>query len=151
MPSRKLDALAQEIDRELREIRGITRRPIEIQIARGNLTGPQQSVMAVLVRAGPMSLKDLSAQVGLAHSTTSGIIDRLEKHGMVERQSDESDGRLSRITITEEVKEFVTEAMPKLSINPLMKALKRAKTVERKAILRGLRSLRKLLQETAAA
>jgi len=140
-----------EIDRELREIRGITRRPLETQIARGNLTGPQQSVMSVLVRAGPISVKDLSAQLGLAHSTTSGIIDRLEKHGMVERQPDENDRRLSRITITEEVKEFVTQTMPKLSINPLAKALKRATPRECEAILGGLRSLRKLLQEAADA
>jgi len=36
-----------------------------------------------LVDSGGLSLKLLSEKVSLAHSTVSGIVDRLEKRGMV--------------------------------------------------------------------
>ncbi len=149
MPKQKLTDLAQDIDRHLQAIRGITRRALQAEIARGNLTGPQQSAMSALVSAGPMSLKELSRQLGLAHSTTSGIVDRLEKRGMVERESDEADRRLTRIAVTREVQEFVRDTMPKLGIHPLLTALHRAKPAQRDAILEGLKTLKKLLEETA--
>ena len=143
----KLTDLAQEIDRDLRTIRAILRRPLQAEIARGNLTGPQQSAMAALVQSGPMSLKELCAQLGLAHSTTSGIVDRLEKQGMVARQTDAADRRLTRITITRDVQQFVESIMPRLGVHPLLLALRRASPGQRKAILRGLKTLRALLEE----
>lgn len=151
MPNQNLSGLAQEIDRDMRAIRAIIRRPLQAEIARGNLTGPQQSAMATLVHSGPMSLKELSTRLGLAHSTTSGIVDRLEKHGMVERQPDKADHRVTRIAVTREVQEFVRDKMPKLGIHPLLTALRRAKPLQRDAILQGLKTLRKLLEEASEA
>ena len=37
--------------------------------------------MRIVVRNDGISLKELSAAVNLAHSTVSGIVDRLEKRG----------------------------------------------------------------------
>src|SRR5262249_33171762 len=92
-----LTALAQEIDRDLRAIRARVRRPLEAAIARGNLTGPQLSAMHALVESDGMSLKELSAHLGLAHSTMSGIVDRLQARGLVERQTSATDKRVTRI------------------------------------------------------
>src|ERR1700719_4877595 len=94
---KRFDHMAEEIDLHLRAIRQVLRRPVEAEFARGCLTGPQRSVMHVVVQSDGVSLKDLSKQVGLAHSTVSGIIDRLEKQGLVERKTDTCDGRISRI------------------------------------------------------
>src|SRR5262245_54725995 len=101
MPKSDLTAMAAEIDRDLRAIRKLLRRPLEADITRGGLTGPQQQAMSVLVRSDGLSLKQLSRELALAHSTVSGIVDRLEKRGMVERRPDESDRRSSRVVITE--------------------------------------------------
>ena len=49
--------------------------------------------MHVLVHSEGISLRALSKELGLAHSTVSGIVDRLEKRGMVVRQTDEADRR----------------------------------------------------------
>ena len=65
------------------------------------LTLPQRNVMQVLVQSDGLSLKELSKQVGLAHATVSGIVDRLEKRGLVERRQDASDGRFTKIMISE--------------------------------------------------
>ena len=50
-----------------------------------NLTGPQGMMMGILSHDGEMKISDLSEKIGLSNSTVSGIIDRLEKQGLVER------------------------------------------------------------------
>jgi DNA-binding MarR family transcriptional regulator len=129
----------------LQAIRGILRRPMDAEIARGHLTGPQQSAMATLVRSGPMSLKELGRQLGLAHSTTSGIVDRLARRGMVRRQVDDADRRFTFIAVTPRVAQFVKRTMPELAVAPLLKAMRRAKPAEREAIMMGVKTLRRLL------
>lgn len=136
---------AEEIDRELRAIREILRKPVETEFARGELTGPQRSVMQVLTRSEGLSLKELSKQVGLAHSTVSGIVDRLEKRGMIARQQNETDARFSQITVSEEVRAFLRDTLPALTMHPLVQALRRAEVADRKAILKGLRTLRRII------
>ncbi len=99
-----LAGMAREIDRHLRAVRQVLRQPVEAEFARGGLTGPQRSVMQALFHSEGMRLKDLSRQVGLAHSTVSGIVDRLEKRGVVRRLPDSDDRRFSRIAVTDAVR-----------------------------------------------
>jgi len=47
--ARQIATMARELDRDLQTVRQILRRPIEDEVARGGLTGPQQSAMRVLV------------------------------------------------------------------------------------------------------
>src|SRR6185312_16627789 len=89
----KLRELAQELEQHLTAIRQEIRRPVEAEFAKGGLTGPQRSVMQAVVHSEGRSLKELSAQVGLAHSTVSGIVDRLEKRGMLKRNANPTDRR----------------------------------------------------------
>jgi DNA-binding MarR family transcriptional regulator len=141
-----LTRTAEAIDRDLRAIRERIRRPLEAAIARGNLTGPQQSVMHALARSDGMSLKELSAHLGLAHSTVSGIVDRLQERGLVERRTSEADRRVTRIGVTPQVRDFVRDAIPGLLIHPLEEALARATAAQREAIVGGLKTLRELLE-----
>ena len=138
---------ALQIERDLRAIREIIRRPLDAEFARGNLTGPQQSAMRALINSEGMSLKELSAQLGLAHSTVSGIVDRLEARGLIERRPDESDGRLTRVGVTAAVRNFVRKTMPELSAHPLAEALRRARPSDRRRIIDGVQALRKALEQ----
>lgn len=148
-----LTALAQEIDRELRAIRAQLRRPLEAQIARGKLTGPQQSVMQALVgsdglslkESDGLSLKELTVRLGLAHSTVSGIVDRLQERGLVERRVNEADKRVTRIWVTNKVRNFILKRMPELTLHPLVEAMGRANSAQRRAIVEGLKTLRNVL------
>jgi DNA-binding MarR family transcriptional regulator len=144
---RDVHDLAQEIDGNLREIQRALRKPLSTVIARGELTAPQRAIMAILVRSDGLSLKELSKQASLAHSTVSGIVDRLEKRGMVGRKADDSDGRFSRIVVTDVIRDFVRDKLPELAIQPLLKALERAGPAQRKKIVEGLRILRSALDE----
>jgi len=141
-------ALARELDRDLHTIRQLLRRPFEAAIVEGGLTGPQQSAMAALIRSDGLSLKELSGQLGLAHSTVSGIVDRLEKRGMVERRTDDRDQRATKITVTKQVREWVRDTMPALGIQPLDHALRVATLAQRQTIVDGIRALRAALERT---
>jgi DNA-binding MarR family transcriptional regulator len=146
-PDPELVAQAERIEQDLSGIRRALRKPLEAEVARGELTVPQTTVMREVVRNHGINLRDLSRAVSLAHSTVSGIVDRLEKRGMVERRPDSDDGRLSCIYPTAVVEQFVKERLPVLSRGPLQTALERAAIEERGAIERALRRLRELLQD----
>jgi DNA-binding MarR family transcriptional regulator len=138
--------LAKEVDQHLSIIRQRLREPLETEYARGGLTGPQRMVMQALVQSQGLSLKQLSAQVSLAHSTVSGIVDRLQAKGLVARRKDETDGRATVIAPSTLVRDFMANRMPELAISPLTKALRTASDNERATVLRGLRKLRTLVE-----
>jgi DNA-binding MarR family transcriptional regulator len=140
--------LAQEIDQHLSIIRQRLREPLETEFARGGLTGPQRMVMQALVQSEGLSLKQLSAQVSLAHSTVSGIVDRLQARGMVVRRRDEADGRATVIAPSAPVRDFLANRMPELAISPLTEALRGASDSEQATVLRGLRKLRALIEQS---
>jgi len=143
----ELAETAREIDWSLREIRRVLNKPLAAEVARGGLTLPQRNIMEILVRTDGLSLKELSRQAGLAHSTVSGIVDRLERRGMVSRQAQAEDGRFSRVVVTEEVREFVRDKIPGLTLQPLVEALERATTEQREKIREGLQALLAVLAE----
>jgi DNA-binding MarR family transcriptional regulator len=140
-------ALAERMEQDLSGIRRALRKPLEAEVAKGELTLPQSAVMREVVRHHGISLKELSREVSLAHSTVSGIVDRLEKRGMIKRRPDSADGRLSCIYPTAIVEEWMRERLPVLSRGPLQTALERANAEERAAIGQALRRLRELLEK----
>jgi DNA-binding MarR family transcriptional regulator len=146
MAKPKLSNMARELDRDLRAVRQTLSRPIEALIEKGGLTGPQQSAMQVLVQSVGLSLKDLSKELRLAHSTVSGIVDRLEKQGLVKRQTDEADRRVAKLVVTDPVRKFMRETWPALEMHPLAEALRAATPAEREQVIQGVRTLRRLLE-----
>ena len=66
------------------------------------LTGPQSSVLRTLIKEGPLSSASLSRRLYVTPSNITGIIDRLEKKGLVERIRKKEDRRIALITLTEE-------------------------------------------------
>jgi len=144
---KRIAAQAEQIERDLGVIRQALRRPLEAEFARGALTAPQKAAMQVVVRNEGISLKDLSREISLAHSTVSGIIDRLEKQGMVLRKQDQADGRISRIYPAPVVIDFIRKQMPLLTRGPLEEALHFASDPDRRSIVRGLNRLRELLEQ----
>jgi DNA-binding MarR family transcriptional regulator len=146
LPPQEIRMLAQRLETQLQAIRRRLRQRLEAEFARGHVTGPQQLVMAALVASNGLSLKQLSEQVSLAHSTVSGIVDRLEKRGMVKRDVLTSDRRVTRIAPSDEVLRFLKTRMPALTLHPLVTALRRASPGERDAIRIGIDTLERLLK-----
>jgi DNA-binding MarR family transcriptional regulator len=142
--------LAEQIESDLSRIRQTLRKPLEAEVARGKLTAPQIGAMREVVRHDGISLKDLSRAMSLAHSTVSGIVDRLEKRGMVARRVDASDGRISRVYPTAVVSDFVRDQLPILMRRPLETALERATEAERAMVGSAVKRLRELLEEAGS-
>ncbi len=67
---------------------------------RFGLTASQSGVLRTLFHNGSMSSADLSRKLFVTPSNITGIIDRLEKKGLVERVRKETDRRVSLITLT---------------------------------------------------
>ncbi len=65
------------------------------------LTGPQSLVLRLLIKKGALSSADLSRQMYVTPSNITGIIDRLEKKGLVERIRQQGDRRVALITLTQ--------------------------------------------------
>lgn len=65
------------------------------------LTFPQALVLTVLGEEGPMPISALAERTGSANSTVSGIVDRLEKLGLAQRERSGEDRRVIYVTATE--------------------------------------------------
>lgn len=135
------------MENDLRAIQRVLRKPLEAQVARGGLTVPQTAVMQEVVAHQGISLKELSKRISLAHSTVSGIVDRLEMRGMLERRSDGNDARISSLFPTAAVTKFLREELPTLARGPLQTALQHATASECDRIEQALRRLRELLEQ----
>lgn len=68
---------------------------------RYNLTGPQLVCLRHLLRHGPMASGELARRISLSPATVTGIVDRLEKRGLVRRERSPDDKRRLCITLTE--------------------------------------------------
>jgi MarR family transcriptional regulator, organic hydroperoxide resistance regulator len=71
------------------------------QMAQGfGLTGPQLTVVKLLEQLGDLSLSSLSSRIKAQNSTVTGIIDRMEREGLVKRERSEADRRIVLIRLT---------------------------------------------------
>jgi DNA-binding MarR family transcriptional regulator len=140
-----LNAVADAIQRDIREIREALRRPLEAEFTRGGLTGPQRSVMQAVFQSQGLSLKELSSRVALSHSTVSSVVDRLELRGLLQRRVNATDRRLSTIEVTPLVRDFMLKKAPRLVSHPLARALAQATAADRQNVIRGLKALRRVM------
>ncbi len=68
------------------------------------LTGSQGMLVGILSNHGDMKISDLSKKMGLSNSTVSGIVDRLEREGIVERNRSREDRRVVLVSLSSQFK-----------------------------------------------
>ena len=73
---------------------------LETALARLDLTPPQAMLLRQLGDAMPM--KDAAGRLRCDPSNVTGIVDRLESRGLVERQPSADDRRVKRLVLTDE-------------------------------------------------
>jgi DNA-binding MarR family transcriptional regulator len=111
-----------------------------------NLTGPQGMMMGILSHDGEMKISDLSEKIGLSNSTVSGIIDRLEKQGLVERTRSTEDRRVVYVNISAEFKKNSKTNFCKIE-KTFEDIMKKATDEEIETISKGLDTLEKLMDK----
>ncbi|MFO0567415.1 MAG: MarR family transcriptional regulator [Polyangiaceae bacterium] len=77
-----------------------SRRITKDHAARHGVTGPQLAVVKMLEPVGKLSLSELSWKIRARNSTVTGIIDRMEREGLVERRRSDDDRRVVHISLT---------------------------------------------------
>ncbi len=83
-----------------------SRRLTKDQAAKHGLTGPQLSVAKILEDIGDLSLSELSERINAQNSTVTGIVDRMEREGLVERKRSSDDRRVVHIRLTKKGQEL---------------------------------------------
>ena len=76
------------------------------------LTTSQFFVLGALWSKDGVSIGELGEQVSLDTSTLTGILDRLERNGLVERHQNPADRRSVLVTLTDRARELEPQVMP---------------------------------------
>ncbi len=144
--SAEIEELARRIDDDLSAIRRAMRRQLNETYESGGLTGPQKLAMEIVIRQGPLSLKEIAAAMNLGHSTASGIMQRLEAREFVVRLDKPEDRRVSLFAPSAHVTDFLKSVAPELVRGPLTQKLASASSEDLNLIEAGLRRLRQIVE-----
>lgn len=101
------------------------------------MTVPQLLCMLKIDELGPLTLKELSREVYLNPSTIVGIVDRLEKSGILTRERSVKDRRRVRISLTDRGKDLV-ERSPSPLQDSLVRSIEQLPELERATIALSL-------------
>lgn len=101
------------IEKELRYISGIIKQKGRELLNSYSITPPQFVALHWLFEFGDMTIGELSNKMFLACSTTTDLIDRMEKNHLVVRVKDSQDRRVVRIRLLEEGERVIQEAIKK--------------------------------------
>jgi MarR family transcriptional regulator, organic hydroperoxide resistance regulator len=108
------------------------------------LTGPQLWAIKVIADSAPIRVSDLAARMYLHPATTVGILDRLEKKGLIVRVRSQQDRRSVEISLTESGREVVAKA-PEVAQGLLVSGLERLSSRKLKMVDTGLAQMVKIL------
>jgi MarR family transcriptional regulator, organic hydroperoxide resistance regulator len=140
---REVSAKGADVDRILETLVYLyteSRRVTKDLARQVGLTGPQVTAIKVLENFGELSLTDLSARMSATNSTVTGIADRMERDGLVERIRSETDRRVVRIRLTERGRELAGR-IPVASMTLFAEALRSLDEHDRRDLTRILRKL----------
>jgi DNA-binding MarR family transcriptional regulator len=101
------------------------------------LSGPQLFILRELFIEQPKTLGDLAKALELSNSTVSGVIDRLEKQGLVERTRDDKDRRIVWVSTTATCDGLKKERLQKMQ-QQIRDELEKKYTPEQFALLRSV-------------
>ena len=107
-----LDEVAH-MEKELRYIAAIIKQRGRKILKNYTITPPQFIALQWLFEHGDMTIGDLSNKMYLAFSTTTDLVDRMEKNKLVKRVRDEQDRRVVRIHLLKEGERIIEEVIDK--------------------------------------
>ncbi len=76
------------------------------------LTAPQFGVLEALAHLGPMKMCEIAQKYLTSGANITGVVDRLEEKGLVQRVMEAGDRRMFRIHLTEAGSRLMTEIFP---------------------------------------
>jgi DNA-binding MarR family transcriptional regulator len=133
-------AVAEAVMQALRRIS----RAIELHshslASRYGLTVPQLAVLKELGADGGRSIGELTRAVHLSQATVTGILDRLQRRGLIERRRGEADKRKVHVWLTDEGRRALDRSPPLLHEN-FLEAFGRLQDWQQTQILSALQRI----------
>jgi DNA-binding MarR family transcriptional regulator len=130
--------------------RASLRDPVAAMCEEAQLTPPQIHAVVWLGQDGPLTMGEVARRVGVTEKTITGLVDRLEAAGYLERERDREDRRVVRARLTKRGADVYREIDAHLNakITGLLRLLD---TDDRKALFRILEKLLHRREAAAAA
>ena len=115
--SQKVDGVfVANIEKDLRYISGIVKQKGREMLNNYKITPPQFVALQWLFEDGDMTIGELSNKMYLACSTTTDLVDRMEKNLLVVRVKEPNDRRVVRIHLLEEGERIIDEVIKKRQV-----------------------------------
>lgn len=105
--------IVASVEKELRYISGLVKQKGREILSNYTITPPQFVALQWLHEYGDMTIGDLSNRMYLAFSTTTDLVDRMERNKLVVRIRDDQDRRVIFIHLLEEGERIIEEVIQK--------------------------------------
>ncbi len=112
------------------------------------LTGPQLTTLQTIARLQPVTAGAVARQIHLGQPTLTGVLNRLERQGLVQRSRGERDRRAVELRLTAEG-ERVLQAAPSVLEDKFQRRLAELKPWEQTQILATLQRLAAMMDDDA--
>ncbi|WP_431951090.1 MarR family winged helix-turn-helix transcriptional regulator [Nocardia lijiangensis] len=114
------DALTSEVIHLFAKVTDRYTREYEAAAARHGLT-PQQAKALIVLDEAPLPMRRVAERLGAEPSNLTGIVDRLENRGLVERRPEPNDRRIKLLATTDAGKAAAQDLRSRLRFarNPL--------------------------------
>jgi DNA-binding MarR family transcriptional regulator len=147
-PAQPGSSLEDDVDRIVALYRQAGRRlrAADPQDWAAGLSMPHIRVLFFLGKSGPSSVGDVAAGVGVSQPSATETLDKLVRHGLVERRPDTADRRVVRNALTAAGREMVDRPWETRRA-VLANALRDASPGDRAEIARGLDLLCRALED----
>lgn len=77
-----------------------------------DLTSPQFGVLEALAHLGPMKMCEIGSKLLMSGANVTGVVDRLEQKGLVQRVTDAEDRRMFLIHLTDAGSKLIAKIFP---------------------------------------
>jgi len=134
-----------EVARLFLQVMGLFKHSIIKTFEDTGITAPQAMVMGILSKEKRMKITELSSKISLSNSTVSGIVDRLEKQGMVTRERSNVDRRVVYVNICPKFNDIHGD-LHRLIREKTENTMKRGTPEDMNKIVEGLTTLKRLLE-----
>lgn len=104
------------------------------------LSGPQASALAVILHSGRIRMSDLARLEEVSRPSITNTAGQLEGQGLIQREPDEEDGRVSWLRVTKRGRKVFEEGQARRTA-PLADALGQLTEADRLQVLRAARIL----------
>lgn len=133
------------VEKELRYVSALLKQKGREILSNYTITPPQFDALQWLHEIGDMTIGELSNKMYLAFSTTTDLIDRMEKAKLVKRVKEEHDRRVVRIHLLEAGETIIQEVIAKRQ-EYLKHLLEQVEATEAEEMLRLLTKLHLLMK-----